>query len=44
MLARLVDLKDQSHYGVIVVAPRKASDAVRWARILVERASVELVP
>ena len=37
-LLRLLDLKDEAHYGVIAVAPRKARDACRWARRLVERA------
>ena len=39
---RLVDLKDEAHYGLVVVAPRKARDAVRWARQIVERAREEL--
>lgn len=37
-LSRLLDLKDEAHYGVITVAPRKARDAARWARRLTERA------
>jgi len=37
-LLRLLDLKDEAHYGVIVVAPRRARDAVRWAEKLVDRA------
>lgn len=40
-LLRLLDLKAEAHYGVIVVAPRKARDAVRWARTLVDRAGQE---
>jgi len=28
-LLRLLDLKDEAHYGVIIVAPRRARDAVR---------------
>jgi hypothetical protein len=40
-LLRLLDLKDAAHYGVIVVAARKARDAVRWAGRLVERARQE---
>lgn len=41
-LVRLLDIKDEAHYGVIVVAPRKARDAVRWAQHLVTRAREEL--
>jgi hypothetical protein len=37
-LVRLLDLKDEAHYGVITVAPRKARDGARWARRLAERA------
>lgn len=40
-LLRLLDLKDEAHYGVLVVAPRKARDAVRWAGLLVDRAAQE---
>ena len=40
-LLRLLDLKDEAHYGVLVVAARKARDAHRWAARLVERASQE---
>jgi hypothetical protein len=29
-LLRLLDLKDEAHYGVLVVAARKARDANRW--------------
>ena len=36
-----LDLKDEAHYGVMVVAARKARDAHRWAARLVERASEE---
>lgn len=39
---RLIDIKDQAHYGVIVVSPRKARDTVRWARQLVDRAREEI--
>lgn len=39
---RLIDLKDEAHYGVLVVAARKARDAVRWARQLVNRAVDEV--
>lgn len=41
-LARLLDIKDESHYGMIVVSARKARDALRWAEILVVRAQEEL--
>jgi hypothetical protein len=40
-LLRLLDLKDEAHYGVIVVAPRRARDAVRWATKLADRAAEE---
>jgi hypothetical protein len=30
-LLRLLDLKDQAHYGVMIVSPRTARDGVRWA-------------
>jgi hypothetical protein len=40
-LLRLLDLKDEAHYGVMVVAPRKARDAHRCAARLVERAVQE---
>lgn len=39
---RLVDLKDEAHYGLTLVAPRKARDAVRWATQIVSRAREEL--
>ena len=41
-LGRLLSLKDAAHYGVLVVAPRKANDAKRWAAHLVERAVEEV--
>jgi hypothetical protein len=40
-LLRLLDLKDAAHYGVLVVASRKARDAVRWSTRLVDRARQE---
>jgi hypothetical protein len=40
-LLRLLDLKDEAHYGVLVVATRKTRDAHRWAARLVERATEE---
>jgi hypothetical protein len=39
---RLIDLKEEAHYGLTLVARRKAGDAVRWAGLLVERAREEL--
>jgi hypothetical protein len=39
---RLIDIKDEAHYGLILVAPRRARDAVRWAKQLVDRAGEEL--
>lgn len=41
-LLRLLDLKDEAHYGLMFVAPRKARDAHRWAQRLVERAVAEV--
>lgn len=40
-LLRLIDLKDEAHYGVLLMVPRRARDAVRWAQILVDRAAEE---
>jgi hypothetical protein len=40
-LLRLLDLKDAAHYGVMVVASRKARDALRWSGRLVDRAREE---
>jgi hypothetical protein len=40
-LLRLLDLKDAAHYGVLVVASRKARDALRWSGRLVDRARQE---
>jgi hypothetical protein len=39
---RLIDVKDEAHSGLLLVAPRKARDAVRWTRQLVDRAGEEL--
>lgn len=39
---RLVDLKDEAHYGLVVVSARRARDSVRWAHALLERAQQEL--
>jgi hypothetical protein len=41
-LLRLLDIKDAAHYGVVVISPRRARDAVKWASRLVERGSEEL--
>jgi hypothetical protein len=41
-LGRLLDLKDEAHYGVYFVSKTKASQVVRWAKVLVERAEGEL--
>jgi hypothetical protein len=41
-LLRLLDLKDEAHYGVMVVAARKARDALRWASRLIDRATQEV--
>lgn len=41
LLLRLLDLKDEAHYGVMVVASRKARDALKWAAQLVARAEEE---
>jgi hypothetical protein len=40
-LLRLLDLKDAAHYGVMVVASRKARDALRWSALLVDKARHE---
>lgn len=39
---RLIDIKDEAHYGLSVVPERKARDAVKRARSLVDRAIDEL--
>jgi hypothetical protein len=39
---RLIDIKDEAHYGLTVVPPRKARNAVRRAQTLVTRATEEL--
>ena len=41
-LLRLLDVKDEAHYGVVIVAPSKARDAIRRAGRLVERAREEV--
>ncbi|MFN8196409.1 MAG: hypothetical protein U0R80_19245 [Nocardioidaceae bacterium] len=42
VFARLVDLKDEAHYGVTSVSATKARNATRWAAQLVGRAAEEL--
>ena len=39
---RLIDSKDEAHYGLIWVTPRRARDTVRWATQIVERAREEI--
>jgi hypothetical protein len=39
---RLLDVKNAAHYGAEVVAARRASDTVRWAKQLVQRAGQEV--
>jgi hypothetical protein len=39
---RLIDIKDAAHYGVVILAPHRARNAVRWANQLVIRAKEEL--
>jgi hypothetical protein len=39
---RLIDIKGEAHYGLVLVAPRKARDAVRWATEIVTRAAEEI--
>jgi hypothetical protein len=41
-LPRLIDIKDEAHYGLVIVAPQTAPSAVPWARHLVDRAQGEL--
>ncbi len=41
-LGRLLDVKDEAHYGIYFVSARKASDAVRSAQVLVARAQTEV--
>jgi len=41
-LLRLLDLKDEAHYGVTSLAPRKARDALKRAGRLTERAREEV--
>jgi hypothetical protein len=41
-LIRLLDIKDQAHYGVAIVASNTARNAVKWAGALIERARQEV--
>ena len=41
-LRRLLDVKDEAHYGVTIVDPSKARRAVGWAKVFVARAGEEL--
>jgi hypothetical protein len=41
VLGRLLSVKDAAHYGVLAVSARKATDAKRWAELLVQRAAEE---
>lgn len=40
--SRLIDLKDEAHYGLTVVSAKRATDAIRWARQIVDRAREEV--
>lgn len=42
VFARLIDLKDQAHYGVIAVSAQRSRAALKWARQLTARAREEL--
>ncbi len=39
---RLIDVKDEAHYGLTFVPTAKARNAVRWATTLVDRAQAEV--
>ena len=39
---RLIDLKDQAHYGVLTIPLQRARSALKWAQLLVDRAQHEL--
>lgn len=41
-LRRLLTLKDEAHYGVIMASSRKAKDSIRWAEKLTTRAREEI--
>ena len=42
MFLRLIDLKDEAHYGLTLVSRQRAKNAVRWSSSLVERARQEI--
>ncbi len=39
---RLIDLKDQAHYGVVAIPAARSRTTVKWARQLTERAREEV--
>lgn len=39
---RLIDLKDEAHYGILTVPLQRARSAAKWAKLLVDRARQEL--
>ena len=39
---RLIDLKDQAHYGVLTLPLQQARSALKWAQLLIDRAQHEL--
>jgi hypothetical protein len=41
-LRKLLDRKDEAHYGLTVVSIRRARDCVRWASLLVTQATAEV--
>lgn len=40
-LLRLLDMEDAAQYGATLISSRRASDAIKWAHKLVERAREE---
>lgn len=42
VFARLIDLKDQAHYGVVTLPAAQSRAALRWARQLTGRAREEI--
>ncbi len=41
VLGRLLSMNGAAHYGLIVVSARNATDAKKWAALLIERAAEE---
>jgi hypothetical protein len=39
---RLIDMKEEAHYGITIISAQRARSAVRWAAQLVSRARDEL--